>query len=514
MPRFSSLLLYRLTVLAGLALAVSLGGAARAEEVPGRIIVIFDQSGSMQRYDPKLASKVWLTTFVKTFKTPHELVLVGFDEEAREHTVARTDHPKSMAELPRSMDAIAAKGKVTDFERPIRYLLGQEDFAAIKLVVVISDGAPDVWDRRLEYLSPAVLADERYGDLNARHAQLKAAGRTPGELFDALGTAYHQRNYDLIEGQLDELKAKLANKLVVWDLSGRSYFLRTWAKAAAAQHLPIRLADQEDPVARMRDAMVELQKKASSLIDEPLPADFAKRVRQALETVPETRDGAANLEADISEPQPQPQPQHQAQSPVVTNPARAEPKDVGINPGLLAALLVLLIVLAWALWRLRARARENASASERDAMAFIAHPATDFINDRVAKTLDDAERARRKFMAHGQEELDRERRLSHRVKVPAGAMLVHWTGPDGMPRSAEVSDISLEGLMFRAEDFAADRIERVTCPALVHDLTVVACTLRMRDGVNVVVLLDEFADNEDAWMAWVELQTRIDEVTQ
>ncbi|WP_126465070.1 hypothetical protein [Candidatus Terasakiella magnetica] len=97
-------------------------------------------------------------------------------------------------------------------------------------------------------------------------------------------------------------------------------------------------------------------------------------------------------------------------------------------------------------------------------------------------------------------------------EVPTGAMVVAWDDASGHSHLAEVKNISLNQVIFDANNFNADTIVEISCPRLDLSFHVVRADLRNIEDGTVTLGLEEFRDNEDSWMAWVELQTRIDEV--
>ncbi|WP_156612393.1 vWA domain-containing protein, partial [Paramagnetospirillum marisnigri] len=204
-------------------------GSGSAQEQPD-IMILFDQSGSVGKHDPKLASKAWLLTFLKTFDNPYKIEVVGFDEALYRHLAVERDTATDIKALNQAIDEIEMAGKATDLEMPFRYLL---NFAkpSTKLAIIISDGEPEIWDAKLGYLSKEVQADTRYDDLNRQYQQMKDAGVSKRKRFEKLGALYHARNIELIEGQLPGIAKLIGDRLIIWDLSGTSYYLKTWAKA-------------------------------------------------------------------------------------------------------------------------------------------------------------------------------------------------------------------------------------------------------------------------------------------
>ncbi len=107
-------------------------------------------------------------------------------------------------------------------------------------------------------------------------------------------------------------------------------------------------------------------------------------------------------------------------------------------------------------------------------------------------------------------EFEEERRFSLRFVVPPGAMIIHWTNRDGTRHQGRTINVSMRSVLFESPMFDAGSIDRVVCPRLNIDLNVTkSVTTRHEEGKTAAVL-EEFEDDIDSRMAWVELLTRID----
>ncbi|MFN3076021.1 MAG: VWA domain-containing protein [Alphaproteobacteria bacterium] len=245
------------------------------------VVVLFDQSGSIKKYDPKQASKAWLLTFLKTFAGSYRISLVGFDEVIHEHFTVDSGKDVDLPSLAHAVDALTTRGKVTDLEMPFWYLLNVGD-PPPKLALVITDGQPEIWDPKLRYFSHNVQKDPTYADLNARFRKLKASGMGRGELYRRLGTSFQERNLEIIDVHMPALSELFGDRLIIWDLSGNSPYLRRWAKAAGAQYMSMGDVETGAPDGLMRQAMRALQHRSSAVIREALPEDHEVRADMAL----------------------------------------------------------------------------------------------------------------------------------------------------------------------------------------------------------------------------------------
>ena len=69
----------------------------------------------------------------------------------------------------------------------------------------------------------------------------------------------------------------------------------------------------------------------------------------------------------------------------------------------------------------------------------------------------------------------------------------------------------MRGVLFEAAEFDTATIDRVVCPRFNIALNVTDAAVQRRETDRVVVVMVEFEDNVDSWMAWTELITRIEE---
>ncbi|CAA6606327.1 MAG: VWA domain-containing protein [Alphaproteobacteria bacterium] len=492
-------MLARILLAAALIASVFLGPVrpVSAQEQPD-IIILFDQSGSVGKHDPKLASKAWLLTFLKTFDNPYKIEIVGFDETLYRHLAIDRDPTTDINAVNRAIDGIETVGKATDLEMPFRYLL---NFAksSTKLAVIISDGEPEIWDAKLGYLSKEVQADSRYDNLNSQYQQMKDAGISKREQFEKLGALYHARNIDLIEGQMPGIAKLIGDRLIIWDLSGTSYYLKTWAKAAGAQYLPMRVAAQENPVEQLQKAMTALQQRSSVIVKEALPDDHEHRAVIALTTIPEI---AAKVQPSE---QPAPKPLSPPIEARVAEPVAPQPVAPADTSPIWGIVLVLLGSVIGALIVYRRRAAAKAEP------VVPVDLASQYIDAKVKGALDDAEKLRRKLLIAQSEAVKVERRFSLRVAVPSGAMEIQWISADGEKRETPAINLSMHGVKFETHGAEVKVVTKIICPNMDVVLGVKKFQEIRRDGSSSVALLIEFENNLDDWMRWVEIITRIDQ---
>ncbi len=133
----------------------------------------------------------------------------------------------------------------------------------------------------------------------------------------------------------------------------------------------------------------------------------------------------------------------------------------------------------------------------------------DTIDEDVREAMVEAESMRRRVAGELDDVVKTERRFSMRVDLQPGQMMVEWTNSDGATHSGNVINCSMNGLFFQASHFDAEGINRVIVPEADLDLIVTVSSVVRTDTHGVAVMLAEFENNEDTWMHWIELMTRL-----
>ena len=131
------------------------------------------------------------------------------------------------------------------------------------------------------------------------------------------------------------------------------------------------------------------------------------------------------------------------------------------------------------------------------------------IDANVQDTMVEAEALRRKFAGEVDAMVRTERRFSMRVDLQPGEMEVYWTNKNGSSHTGMAVNCSMNGVFFEADDFDADGIDRITSPKADVDLVVEGSSIiRVAEG-HVAIMVAEFENNEDSWMIWIELMSRL-----
>jgi hypothetical protein len=481
-------------------LAVLLATPALADDHPsaGSAIVLFDQSGSMGRFDPLAISKIWLLTFSKAFADPRQVQLVGFDEDFHDPVNLEIGPQTNQETINRTVEKMQTKGKVTDLESPFRYLSTLENLDAIDLILIITDGEPEIWDTKLGYLSARAQDDPRYVDLNDLYEQLRKNQDTTDAQYEFLKERFHQRNLELIEERIAGLAPEIGKKLIFWDISGQSSYLKKWAQSLEAEYMGARIAAQEDPVGQLQKALGKLQAQTSVLISQPLPEDHETQIETVLATVEEVQEERAEevlkqatapappepLPEPEPEPVPVPEPDTQPQVKTPVLPLSSEGKQLTAIL-LLTGLMFFIGSISWLV--MRSRRQDIVSVPSK----ILSNPLVDYPADKE------------------ESEARGERRFAVRVAVPDGAMSVKWINQDGSTGQGAAINVSLHGLLFEAQDFDAEGIDQIHYPSADIDLKVAQSHVVRRDDASVAVVIDKFHNNIDNWMKWVGLLTRI-----
>ena len=508
--------------------------ASFADEYVGDVIILFDQSASMKDYDPKLISKVWMLAFIKTFKKPYNVLLVGFDDRLHEHVKATMKNKKDIETLRDKIKRIRMHGLTTDLEAPLRYLLEHNDSRPITLAVIISDGEPEIWDEKRWYLSKKIRTDNRYEELNKQYRSLKAQGFTKKELYNRLKNLYHARNLELINQRLAKLKEKLGGKLVFLDISGNFDFFESWAKAANAQFIPANARDDEYPVKALRSAIIAIQEKASAVLSEELPSEHEERT----EPVPEPE--SVEEPVAVTPPQPQipvkPPTASCKESPPLKTDVKVTDKEKLSRSWMIVLWVIILLMAAIffsVLFRYRKRVkpaleevewtkdkiRENQTPEQVDAKlkklsSSSIKDANKFIENEIQMAINDADKEHVKLLDAEKDRFRFDKQDFMRIPLRPGAMIVHWINKKGDLRHGNAINISMDSVIFEAADFDDGRIDVIECPGLDITFHVKQSSIISNESGLVVATLDEFRYNIDDRIKWVETMTRIEEETQ
>ena len=242
---------------------VYIKGAIAADH--GEVIVLFDQSGSIKTYDSKYATKTWLSTFIKANYLKYQISLVGFDEKNHFHFKIDADSGLKIATILKNIEDIQTRGLATDFEKPFSYLMELQKPEQIHLVMIISDGRPDIWDKKLDYLSKMIREDERYSELNTLYSSLKTSTDTPLMIYDKLFPLYYQKNLTFVEEKLKLLRKNLSGRIIIWDISGNSEYLKRWSTKLHANYVSIPIGKTQ-----LEESITVIQKLADEILSEPI----------------------------------------------------------------------------------------------------------------------------------------------------------------------------------------------------------------------------------------------------
>lgn len=500
-----------------------------ADETFNDVIILFDQSASMNDYDPKLASKVWMLTFIKTFEKPYNVFLVGFDDRLHEHAKATMAISGDVDSLRDKVKSIKTRGLTTDMEVPLRYLLERNAINPIAFAVIISDGEPEIWDDKRWYLSKKIRTDLRYEELNRQYRTFKARGFTNKQLYNRLKDLYQAKNLNYINERLGELKELVGEKLVFMDISGDFKYFKNWAKAANAQHILVDAVNEENLVESLRGAIISLQKKASKILSEQLPSDHEERI----EPIPKPK-AIKN-----------PKPGIPVRPPIQAKPPPASPKIAPPTKKNIKAtdkeelserwktLLPVILLLAAALLIFRKKTTppgeglkaqktqkdktytnqtlEQVKAKLNKISVTSIKDAKKFIENEIQMTFNDTDKELLKLLDTEKEKFGSDKRGFLRIPLNSDTMIIYWKNKNGECHYGNAINISLKGVMFEAADFDDGRIDTIKCPKMGITFHIERSRVIRNEAGQVVAALDEFRYDIDERIKWIETLTRIGE---
>jgi hypothetical protein len=509
---------------------------AFCEPVKGDLVILFDQSASMQEYPPRLIAKLWLQTFLNTFGHSRHVAITGFDEKAHILLRVHSADSKGLKSAKETLDKTPSTGRVTDFERAFSFLLDYPD--EIALVVIVSDGIPDIYDEKFKQLSKTVRSDPRYADLNKRYTTMWAQGLSRSERFERLNKLYEERNLELIRLSMARLKKKFDGRLVFLDVAGKAGHFNEWSTLAGGKLITVSGSDGKKTADRLRAALATLQSMTSEQINEKLPEDHSERIE-----VPRQPDATKAVQTVT--------PKVPA-SPAPAPPLERKSAPAPFSRGVILIISVMMMVAAAVLYR-RIRTNEDISketysgAGNDDipetgpqavedvpediapsfamldesvyidsvrrkygAMAAMSpEAARQYIDSAINEAREAGDEARIKLLEAERRRILFDRRISLRVAVPHGAMHAWWTDGKGQKRKTPVINISMYGALLDAPDFASEKIDEIVCAKPEGRFIILNCRISRRSESLIVVTLDEFEDNVPGKMKWIETLTRI-----
>ncbi|MBF0207862.1 MAG: hypothetical protein HQK53_13340 [Oligoflexia bacterium] len=484
------------------------------------VIVLFDQSGSINIYDSKLASKAWQLSLLKDNSNPYRIILAGFDDKIHIYIDIFNDKllPERTKLLPQKLQNSNAKGYTTDFERPFKYLLENKNIANIDFVLIISDGIPDIFDKKLGFLSWRIREDRRYQDLLSQYYFLKAQGKSAHEIYKKMGDHFFKRNIDFIEKRLPPLKDTLGKKIIIWDISAQSAYLKRWAMLAGAQYLSIKITNYTSALPQLMKAVGIIEHKENNdigdndkkekndfkykqLLNEVVVSVVSKKIenKNKNEVLPERVTivkKITHIDKD-NDKESFPLP----------------PKKVSSVKWVLWSLFFLGVVLLIFFVGIKKRVLFNGNINWKKKLILklfllLKYVAKLLLRKRFRSILDEAYKIRNRLINIGAIP-SASKKFELRIKVPKGFLEIYWLNHEGNEEVAHALDISMHGVKFENKNFDAYSILRIQCPNMDLDWKVTRSKIVIKNDTEVVMLLEKFENNTKSWMNWVELLTRV-----
>ena len=500
---------------------------ALCAQTSGDIVIVLDQSASMQEYTSRFMADLWISAFVQIFSGSQTVNLVGFSEDVKQHIRIGLKDESALKKLSEYLQKIPTSSLITDFEPPLKYLRTYP--RQTDLVVFITDGKPDIWDEKNNYLSRKIRRDPRYADFNSVYSRIYARSppksATKRKVFKSLKAGYEARNRALIDGHLKALRRKFGGKIVFLDVSGQHKYLPVWAKKIGAYYVKAVVTDKEMSGEQLKKALIELQNISSKVLGKPLSAELEKQIESLLESKTGHKPSAPTKTADtVQEPE----------------------SRIKLY---IAALFVLVItVCIYLFYGIRKKTVEPGYDPVQLETALVAGPDEEEEEPPDFPLLDDSgyiaivrkkyqamaytslEAARRyiekqisiadntgnkdklRLLRQVLDEMQFDRRFTLRIPVPPGTMHVLWKDLSGDVRKSPVIDISFNSLQFEEPEFTAEEIDAIECIPLDQKINLKRSLKETRENRCHVVILEDFDDNISDRMHWIEILTRIEEV--
>ncbi|MBF0314985.1 MAG: hypothetical protein HQK50_11215 [Oligoflexia bacterium] len=453
------------------------------------MVIFFDQSGSVNLYDSTLASKSWPLTIFKKATASHRIILAGFDDRIHIYIDLITDNSNTTQSVENTLSKKKAKGYTTDLERPFKYLTEKKNLETIHFVLLITDGIPDVFDKKLNFLSWRIREDRRYQDLLDQYFSLKASGESPGKIYDKVGSLFFKRNIAFIEARLPKLKSILGPKLIIWDISGNSDYLKRWSLLAGAQYLPLKINENNSPIQQLLQAVQSLgpQQNSGHSDYEQLLTDVVSAMASKTKDRQET--------PKIVPPSPSTLVKKSNHWPIGT---------------LVTFMLLALTMIAYQ----RSHPTKNINIQEKISSKLIDRIKSILsllLRKRVRGILQKALILKNRLL-NTTTQLSSDKKIELIINVPKGVLEVYWVDENGHENKADALDISMHGIRFQNINFNANSITKIKCPKQQLLLKVTHSIIIKKNATEIVVLLEKFENNASDWMRWVELLTRVNNI--
>ena len=73
--------------------------------------------------------------------------------------------------------------------------------------------------------------------------------------------------------QIKRLKEVIGKKLILWDISGDSYYLKRWAKMFGSEYVPVLKKKEKTELSNLETSFKSMLKETSCILEEPLAKD-------------------------------------------------------------------------------------------------------------------------------------------------------------------------------------------------------------------------------------------------
>ena len=452
------------------------------------IVVLFDQSGPFSQSHSKQAAKLWLQSFIKRQARPFQVSFSGFDETVHEYIDMAINSEADLSALADKVEALTSAGRVTDIEAAFSYILKQKSSKPVKSILVISDGKSEVWDRKLAYISKRVKADPRYKELHRQRAELKKTNISLLELYDRLGPEYYEKNIQLLEALLPKIKEQISGQLIFWDPTGQSKLIPKWADALSAKTLAVSFATTE-PDAKAIDVFVTQLFNENSYIT---PSVHTEKSATLTKAQPVKTHPVEASQVEI--------PRVETPRTTVT-PVKNNSTFAGETTLFSLAVVLLMSISAFYFYK---------NKKFNDVKSSLINTTKKHIDSEFEATMLQAEEKRKELVQKSQISLNGEKRLSMRVAVEPGAIIIHWQDKNNVEQTSNAIDISRHAIKFNCDNLNFNsKINKISCPRTGTTLYLIESLIMPRDDKSAVVVLKKFKNTVDDQLTWVDLISKI-----
>jgi len=287
----------------------------------------------------------------------------------------------------------------------------------------------------------------------------------------------------LLEALLPKIKEQISGQIIFWDPTGQSKLIEKWADALSAKTLPVSFATKE-PDAKAIDAFVTQILNENSYITPPVHTEKSAMLIKVhpVKARPIEASQVETAQATVT--------------PVKNNSTFA-------GESTLFSLMVVLLISISAYYFYK-------NNKFNDVKRSLIDTTKKHIDSEFESTMLQAKEKQKELVQKSQISLIGEKRLSMRIAVEPGAIIIHWQDKNNVEQTSNAIDISRHAIKFNCDNLNFNsKINKISCPRTGTTLYLIESLIMPRDDKSAVVVLKKFKNTVDDQLTWVDLISKI-----